>query len=516
MPAKAPERRVPGPSAEDRRRRRVTAATASPIAFGQLYVKPFEDNWTGDLPPLTRELLVWLARVRRGVVIMPPEFLKTTALHTYALWVTYRAAQRGRLASLTGMFTSEEAKHSERNLQVVSWHIENNDRLANDYVDVGGRPLVLPDPDEDKWTDSEIIVRRPGKIKDPTWQAKGVGSKGVQGARLGYVLGDDVITPRSADSPAEQKKALRLWDKQISTRLRRHGQAILFGNFNHPRDLVSTLEARPSYAAFRRPALHVKGDPSRPPDSPTDKTAVEQLPEIWPRPRLDQVRKDSPGTFRAVYLLDDRDEKGQRLKPSWVTRIGEDETRLGAAAFFIATDGAPGGEGTDPDYFNVSVLALTDEHADLVACHDLRAEAAEQVDLLASYVRRFARLGRGVRAIGIPKVALDHYFRGAVLIAHPELRGLLQPVSVPGSKDQRLEALGPYAKSGWLRVWEPVWTARTSAPEDQGQELSLEEQWSGFNAITHDDKLDGVDVAIRVAREFGYKKTRKRARLKPN
>lgn len=502
MPTAAGAEAAAGPT--EARARRVGAAIASPAVFGHLYVRPYDEIWRekGSLPHLTRELLAWMPVVRRGVVITPPEFLKTTALHTYCLWLTYRAAQLGKLPTFAGMLTAEEAKHAERNLSVITWHIEHNERLASDFVDVYGEPLVVPDLEEDKWTDSEIVVRRAGTMKDPTWQAKGISSKGVQGARLLHVVGDDVITPRSADSPAEQKKALRLWDKQVTTRLREGGQALLLGNFNHPRDLVSTLESRPSYAVFRRPALHVPGDKSKAPEQATDPDAIPNLPEVWSRERLEQERTDKPGTFRAVMLLDAEDEQGRRL-PKVLTVIGEDETPLNQCRFVISTDGAPGGEQDDPDFFNITILAVSAKHADIVVCHDMRAEATEQVDTLAAYVSRYQRLGLGVAAIGIPKVALDHYFRGAVLIGHPHLRPLLQPISVPGSKEARLEALGPFASNGWLRCWDSAYSTLTSAASDRYQELTIEEQWSGFPSISHDDKLDGIDVGIRTVREHG-------------
>jgi len=73
---------------------------------------------------------------------------------------------------------------------------------------------------------------------------------------------------------------------------------------------------------------------------------------------------------------------------------------------------------------------------------------------------------------------------------------------VAGAKEERLESLGPYAQSGFLRVWEAMWLGLMSDATDQWQELSLYEQWRDFPQSRHDDKLDGLDVMIRTAREF--------------
>jgi hypothetical protein len=106
-------------------------------------------------------MLFFAIHVRRGIVWTPPEWLKTTTLsQLYPLWLTYRWAANGNIDRLAGMLMSEEQKLAQRNLGVVSWHIEFNERLQRDFLDDVGRPLVEPDPDADKWTDSEIVVRR--------------------------------------------------------------------------------------------------------------------------------------------------------------------------------------------------------------------------------------------------------------------------------------------------------------------------------------------------------------------
>ena len=81
------------------------------------------------------------------------------------------------------------------NLGVVKWHIENNELLAHDFSDAQGRPLVYPDPEEQTWRADAMVVNRHGTYKDPTWQAKGLDSKGIHGRRLDWLLGDDVVTP---------------------------------------------------------------------------------------------------------------------------------------------------------------------------------------------------------------------------------------------------------------------------------------------------------------------------------
>jgi hypothetical protein len=174
------------------------------------------------------------------------------------------------------------------------------------------------------------------------------------------------------------------------------------------------------------------------------------------------------------------------------------------ARIYLGVDPAPGGDTEDLDFFVVTVLALTANHIDLVQSFAVRADTPRQVDLLGSIHDAYAGVGGGVQAIGGQKVAMDRYFRGAVEIKRPDLKRKLVEISVPGeqaAKEVRLEGLGPKAHSGWLRVWEGAWTARTADPIDQEEELSLEEEWREFPYGNHDDRLDSLDIAIRTAEQ---------------
>jgi hypothetical protein len=134
---------------------------------------------------------------------------------------------------------------------------------------------------------------------------------------------------------------------------------------------------------------------------------------------------------------------------------------------------------------------------------DFRRSIPDQVQLVGMVHDRWNRVGQGVVTIGGAKQAMDSYMRGALVVARPDLEDKLRTVSIPGSKMERQEALGPYAKSGWLRIWESVADELTSDPDDTYQELTLIEQWREFPNGKHDDKLDGIDVGIRTWNEHG-------------
>jgi hypothetical protein len=456
--------------------------------------------WSSELPPFAEDMLAFMLSVRRGAVVLPPEFLKTTlGSQLLPLWLTYRYTWAGKL--LRGMLLSEEEGMSQANLSVISWHIDNNPDLARDFADDKGNPLVVPDKDENTWREDAIIVRRHGTSKDPTWQAKGLDSKGIHGRRLDWLIGDDVVTPKNAFSPAERKKGLRTWDMQITTRLVRGGRALVLGNFNHERDLTSTLAARKTYEVFRRPAIHVPGQPTR---ATEDLSGGELLwPTNWTRKRLMDEFADKPNTFRRIFLLDPRAERGDRLQLDWLTIIDPSETPMEECRFIVSLDPTPGGDQHDLDFANVTVLAAHGAHLDLIASIDTRGDLGTKIGIVGVIHDRFNRIGNGVVCIAGARQAMDSYFKQAFLLARPDLEGKTKIVSTPGSKEERLEGLGPPAKTGWLRVSAEVMEGLTADSEDTHQELTFAEQWREFPNGKHDDKLDGLDVGIRGFIEHG-------------
>ena len=481
------------------RKKRILRALGNPLYFGEVYVRPFDAAWTTPLPKFAGEMLAFALRERRGVVMLPPEFLKTTLLsQVLPLYLTYEATVRGRF--LRGMLLSEEEGMAINNLSVVSWHILNNDYLLSDFSDDKGHPLVYPDKEEKTWRDDSIIVCRKGTSKDPTWQAKGIDSKGIHGRRLDWLIGDDVVTPANAFSPAKRESALRIWDTQITTRLVRDGRALMAGNFNDPHDLVSTLEARETYETFKRPAVHVRGEPQIACE-PRDPRAVALWPENWDMDRLVREQREKPNRFQRIFLLSATAEQGEKLLVHWMRLVKPEQTPLALSRFYLSLDPAPGGEIEDLDFFNITAAAYHDGFLTVVESYSFRGDVPHQVELIGQFYDRFARVGQGVAAIGIAKIAHDRYFAGAVTIHRPDLKDKLYPVSVPGSKIERLEALGPYAKTGFVRCWTDVWQALTADPLDKFQEMSMYEEWKAFPLGRHDDRLDALDVVIRVCRE---------------
>ena len=503
-------------SPHEEREERVKRALANPVYFAELYFAPYDPNWVTLMPAFGQDLLRFAVRnlggwpAKAGVVMMPPEYMKTTLVsQAFPLWVTVRARVMGKL--LRGMLLSEEEGMAAGNLSVISWHILNNERLASDFVDGRGNALLVPDPDLNRWNETEIIVHRPNMVsRDPTWQAKGLDSKGIQGRRLDIVIGDDVVTPRNAGSPALRKRAMDTMELQVETRVVEGGTILVAGNFNDDKDLLSTLGRQPRYSMFKRPSLHRPGNAAEPPkesDLWNERKSVLTWPENWHRDRLRIEWEQKPARFRRIHLLDPRAESGERLQTGWVTRIPEADVAplLRYSRMFMGFDPAAGGETEDLDFSVITVGALTMHHLDILQSFAIRAPLPRVLQLVGAIHDAFNRVGAGVQAIGGAKVNMDRVYRSALEIVRPDLAHKLEDITIPTmekAKEVRLEGLGPRAQSGWLRVVEPIWTQRTSDEADQNEELSLEEEWREFPYANHDDRLDSLDVCVRTSELF--------------
>ncbi|HEY3435086.1 MAG TPA: hypothetical protein VGK41_05490 [Solirubrobacterales bacterium] len=495
---------MPASASEQARERRVKKALANPVFFGEYYLRPFDPNWSTALPEFSHDMLRFIVRVKRGVVMLPVEMLKTTlGTQLYGLWRTYRS--RVFKEQFRGMLMAEEQGMAAANLSVISWHIENNELLAADFVDADGRPLVRPSEREEKWNEEAIVIERDHPSKDPTWQAKGIDGKGIHGRRLDLFIGDDMITPRNAHSPTLRKQALDTFDLQVKTRLTANAQAIMLGNFNDAKDLLSTLGRRRRWETFKMPSFHLPGQRTVPTDEKDfydRELAIPQWPENWPYERLIEDYEETPQRFMRVHQLDEEAERGEKLKVDWINEITAAETPIDDSRFILFWDPAGGGETHDLDYHNVTITAEHGAFLDIIGSMDFRADLPTAIDRLAGYFDRFNRVGNGVFAIGLSKLMLDNVMREAVGMKRPDLLPFLTPIPMQGSKDERLESLGPTAQSGYLRIWTDALHALTSDPEDQDQELSFLDQWRGFNGARHDDKLDGAYGAVRTAGEF--------------
>ena len=268
-------------------------------------------------------MLRFALRERRGVVILPPEYLKTTLLSPGPPAVADRQRDRQGHAAARDAALRGGGHGDQQPLGRSRGTSSTTTSCRPTSPTSKGDPLLVPDPEEKTWKDDAIIVCRRGTYKDPTWQAKGIDSKGIQGRRLDWLIGDDLITPANAFCPGQARDAPCASGTCRSPRVSsREGQRDRGGQLQRPaRPRVDAVRARRRYAPFKRPACFISGLARGRPWIPADPRAEPLWPTNWPLERLHREKLEKPNRFQRIFLLSATTEQGEKLLVHWVRLI---------------------------------------------------------------------------------------------------------------------------------------------------------------------------------------------------
>lgn len=180
--------------------------------------------------PHQRVMLDFILKHDRSVVMMPVGTSKTFCMGIVSLFLlgldptsrgAYVCATQGQAIKAIGMTRS---------------YIEESARLR----------LVFPDlrPTRRKgepWTQDKFTVDRPFGIRDPSLVAIGIDG-GLPGARLNWVVVDDILTRENTATPEQRAKVYEWFDSTVLSRLDPHGARLVVTNTAwHPEDLPHLL-----------------------------------------------------------------------------------------------------------------------------------------------------------------------------------------------------------------------------------------------------------------------------------
>lgn len=163
-------------------------------------------------------------------------------------------------------------------------------------------PEVVP---SDPWNTTELTVKRPYGIKDPTVRALGVGGE-ILGARVDLLILDDVLTLDNT-STADQRNKLWTWyTNTMVGRLVDAAQVLCIGTAYYPDDLMHKLAGTGAYRAVRYPIVD-------------DQTGASRWPERWTPEAIERARVEM-GSFEFArnMLCIARDDASAVFKQAWV------------------------------------------------------------------------------------------------------------------------------------------------------------------------------------------------------
>ena len=172
---------------------------------------------------------------QRSVVRMPVGFTKTFCMASITLYLI------GVDPTERGAVISASREQAEKPLSMVQDYIEDeSEQFAELHLTF---PELRPSRRvKDPWTQHKLVVDRPPGIRDPSLVAVGEGGK-LPGARLSWIIVDDVLNEENTRTPAARAKVKRWFDSTVVSRKDVEGSRIVVTNTPwDPDDLTYALE----------------------------------------------------------------------------------------------------------------------------------------------------------------------------------------------------------------------------------------------------------------------------------
>ncbi len=223
----------------------------------------------------------WHAAVEREsrlVLWAPVEHGKTQRMMGHTIW------RLGRHPHMHGLVVGESATAAEKLLASIRRTIDESPWVREVF------PHLKPAAGKyAKWTDQAIRIegQKPGD-KDYSLQAIGIGGA-ILGARLDWVLGDDLCTFHTTATSLQRQKVREWWTSTITGRLLPGAHALILGNAWFPDDVMHWLVKEAGYASSKVEAYRTAGDGS----------VIEASilwPAQWSKARLEaRIKELGPG-----------------------------------------------------------------------------------------------------------------------------------------------------------------------------------------------------------------------------
>ncbi len=260
-----------------------------------------------------------------------------------------------------GAIVSATQGQAMKPLGMVRDYIESSAALKMVY------PKLRKSPRKgDSWANSEITVDRPPGIRDPSVVAAGIDGA-ITGARLSWVVVDDILDRENTSTPHGLKKVHDWFDSSVLSRLDPAGAHLIVTNTPwHPEDLTYRLEG----IGWPTMTMDVEGTirfsnvlpdwdsreivpSSRPGEvyrlaahaEPTNDAgeAIEESVPLWPGrydwATIDKLRETHlPHRFNQLYMCVCRDDEQARCKVEWVDRCKEAGRGVGLTSQYSGTN----------------------------------------------------------------------------------------------------------------------------------------------------------------------------------
>lgn len=405
--------------------------------------------------------------VRRFIAILPPGHSKSTCCTVnYPCWeVGIDNDLRFIIACHSDRLVRAFIRQIRYTLTSESYiEIFNDLKPTHEIVGKGGVR---------KWSETELLIKRTSKSKDPTFAGYSTGEH-IVGGRADRIICDDLIDQDDVNTVEQREKVWDWFRNELLTRLEPDGRIIVVGTRWHWDDLYNKLLTSSEYKLLQLKAI----------TEDEDHKLHALWPERWPLDIL-LARKKSMGSagFECQYQGNPTPTEGGTLKREWInhwTTEGEDKPHR---IYKLPSR-------DKLQIYQAWDLAISeDPHADWTVGLTLGVDMEGGLYLL-DYVRdhwdfptQMKKVEEQARLWRPLKIAIES---NAYQKALPQaLRGGLLPVvEVKQTKNKimRIQELAPYFENGTMRI---------SPSQD---EFLLE--YLQFPKGEHEDILDALHLAF--------------------
>jgi hypothetical protein len=255
----------------------------------------------------------------------------------------------GRDPYIRILLVGESKPAARKLLRAIINNIEHNPRVKEVFPHLR-RSRFKKDP----WNTEDIVVDKPTPTREPTIQARGIGSKNILGSRLDLIVLDDILNLENSSSPTQRDKYEEWFDTTCFTRVQDEydakgeivhaGRVYVIGTPWHREDLLHRLKRRSGWASKLYSAVLNKDDP------PHEWQPL--WPRVWPLKRLlDRMNGMTVTSFYRKWLCTVITDALRRFQKEWLDNMfakGKGRTFLDGVPF------APGG-GYLPTYTGVDL-----------------------------------------------------------------------------------------------------------------------------------------------------------------
>lgn len=243
-----------GPTSDDRRLLRAVLGRAEtarrdPARFFEFALREEKTQARITAAAHQRVLFSFVQAFPRCVIRMPAGSSKTFCMAGLTLWLLgLDPTERGAIISASEM-------QAAKPFSMVQDYLEDEHHA---YPELHLTfPALRPSPrQKDKWTETRLVVDRPPGIRDASLAAVGLDGA-LQGARLSWILVDDVLSEENTATPAARQKVNRLFFSKVLSRKDIERSRIVVTNTPwHPADLTYALEK----AGWPTLTMSIEGD----------------------------------------------------------------------------------------------------------------------------------------------------------------------------------------------------------------------------------------------------------------